>query len=142
VSETPFLPVAEPEGASAPSPAVTMRAIDVIRQRTVTARRMLRVPEWELDLYFGPLTANDFLGIQDREPKTIIERNLMLLVMKAQTEDGRPLFAFGDMHVLKNEVAFPILTRLIEFMFESAFPSVEAATKELAVDPTSASGSA
>jgi len=115
------------------------RSIDVIRRASRTERKMIEVAEWEgLKLYFNKLTTADIQGIADRNPKDTIERNMYLLVSKAQVESGEPAFNVGDLHFLRSEADFMVVQRVINFMFESAVSSVEEAKEAIKEDPISA----
>jgi hypothetical protein len=54
------------------------------------------------------------------------------------------MFTFGDIHFLKTEADFVVLQRVVNFMFESAYASVDASVdakkKEIKTNPPSASG--
>jgi hypothetical protein len=118
------------------------RAIDIIRRASRAERRMLEVPEWEgLKLYFGRLTTGDVQGTAERNPKDMIERNIYLVIAKAQLEDGTPAFNVGDKHHLTHEADFMVTQRVINFMFETASISLAAATEAIKEDPTSAPAS-
>src|SRR4051812_43192759 len=115
------------------------RLIDVVRRSSRNERRLITVPEWEnANLYFGKLTTADVQGVADRNPKNTHERNMYLLVAKAELEDGAPAFDIGDLHFLKTEADFMITERLIDFMFQVAVPTVADAKEEIKKDPTSA----
>jgi len=117
------------------------RAVDQIRHFSARDRQSITIPEWgDLTFYFTKLTVNDWEGVSERDPKTPLERNMLLLALKAQGEDGKPVFQMGDMHALRSEADFTVVQRLITFMFQSSMPSVAAATEKLEADPTSASG--
>ena len=115
----------------------TLRAIDKIRAACAATRRQLVVPELGIEMYFGKLTTADVQGVLERDPKTTLDRNIMLVAMKAQDVDGKPLFSMGDVHTLKAEVDFVIMQRIIDFMFDTAYPNIEKAEEEIKSDPTS-----
>ena len=95
------------------------------------------MPEWDnMDLYFGPMTVADIEAIEERDPKSGHERNLILLVHKAKNADGKPLFQMGDVHHLKTEADWIVLQRVFAFMFETAL-SPEEAREKIDSDPTS-----
>lgn len=115
------------------------RAIDVIRRCSVEQRRSIKVPEWEgLELFFGKITVADMQAVEEREPKTPQERNVILVIHKAQDKAGKPVFSFGDMHYLVTEADFVVLQRVWNFMFESAYTPAEA-KEAIKTDPPSAS---
>lgn len=134
------------------APSVTsappMRAIDKIRQAFSNAARPIRVPEWDLTLYFGPLTVGDMLKARayadahvaaDGAPKDepYLRRNLRLVILKARDADGRLLFQMGDLEYLESEAHFGITERVIEFMFQTAVGVEEA--KRVLDDPNAQS---
>lgn len=118
-----------------------MKAIDIIRQASQTARRSIEIPEWRdpdghpLVLWFGRLTAADLQAIEERQPRDHHERNVLLLIHKAQDEGGQPIFEFGDRLALLREADFVVLQRIIAFMFERTYPTVEAAAEALRANP-------
>ena len=116
--------------------AVTLRPIDRVRQSYDRSLRSIVIPEWDnLELYFGKITQADMEAVDAREPKTKFDRNLLLIVHKARTADGKPAFQESDRVYLKSEADFVILTRLVEFMFGAAF-DLEALKAELDSNPT------
>jgi hypothetical protein len=79
--------------------------------------------------------------VEAREPKDTWERDLILLIHKAQDEDGGPLFAIGDKHYLLTEADFVVVRRVVNFMFLTAMTNKEdqeEARAQVATDPTSA----
>lgn len=129
-------------------PGPGTRAIDVIRAKSVLERRKLEVPEWGLTFWFGKVTVDDMEAVDNRRDEngqiSRQERNLIMLVSKAQAEDGTPMFTMGDVHFLKKEADFVVLQRVINFMFESAYTSlkdVKEKKEAIAANPPSASGS-
>jgi hypothetical protein len=117
------------------------KAIDIIRRATSNERRSIEVPEWEnLKLYFTRLSTLDIQSTSERNPKDVIERNIYLLIAKAQLEDGTPAFELGDRHFLLT-ADFMIVQRLIGFMFETASVALEDAKAAIKGDPTSAPAS-
>jgi len=117
----------------------TQKAIDIVRASSAKARRSIVVKEWGgLEIFFGKITVSDMEAVEERDPKTPQERNLILLCNKAQDSEGHPLFDKGDIHFLRTEGDFVILQRVFNFMFESAYNLAEAKA-ELAKNPSSAS---
>ena len=114
------------------------RAIDKVREAYSSDRKKMHVPEWDLDLYLGPVTVDDMEAVDARDPKTPWDRNLILLVHMAKNENGKPLFQMGDIHVLKNETPFLVLQRIIGEMLSSVVEAAEAEA-ELEENPTSVS---
>lgn len=126
------------------------RAIDKVRAAYRNRRRKEEVPEWDMTLYFGPLTTADNeavdLRMQDEDgldPEVRkYDRRIYLLIHKAELEDGSRAFDFGDFHYLKNEADFMVLSRLWAVMFQGALQigeDVEAAKKKS--EETGSSGS-
>lgn len=114
------------------------RAIDRIRSASTAARRKIVVPEWgNLELYFDRLTVSDMEAITDQEPKSTFDRNIRLLVHKAKDADGKPVFSSGDVVYIKTEADYLIVQRVIGFMFETAYGTVEEAKEQLREDPIS-----
>ena len=122
-----------------------MKAIDVIRRHTIDTRRAKTISEWHVDgeplvLYFGKVSVEDMEAVAERNPKNTFDRNLIMLVSKAQSEDGSPAFDFGDIPFLR-KADFIIVQELINFMYETSYGSVEEAKEKNKKDPTSAPSS-
>jgi hypothetical protein len=118
-------------------------AIDKVRSAYQARRRKHVVKEWDnLEMYFGPLTAEDMESVKTRvkDPDSDYEQNILLLIHKARDKEGKPLFAFGDKQVLMKESDLVVLQRAINFMW-SGVPSLEEAREEVAENPTSDSDS-
>ncbi len=121
-----------------------MRAVDVIRKRYMGERRCLVVQEWfdedeyqkGLEMWFPPMTGNVMEQVADREPKNDFERQLMLMVLTATDEGGKPLFRMGDISHLRERAEWSVLQRVFEFML-SPWITKEDADKMIAEDPTS-----
>lgn len=151
MSETAEQPVAVPDetihpiAPPAPPPPVEptppLRPIDIVRRRSRLARRSIVVPEWEMTVWFGKLTVSDMEATGAREAKSTLERNLVLLTIKAEDEAGAPLFASGDLHFLKQEADFVVIQRLLDFMFASAagLPTPLEEADRIAASPPSGS---
>ena len=133
------------EGDKAPetpvaSESTTMRLIDVIRSSSVSARRSITVPEWGgATLWFRKMTIADMKAVEERAPATAQDRNLILLVNKAEDEAGRPLFTQGDKHWLEHDADLSVVLRVITFMHKSSYESAEEAKTEVVSSPPSAS---
>lgn len=118
------------------------KAIDIIRRASRSERKCIEVPEWEgLKLYFAKLTTADVQSVAERNPKDVIERNMYLMIAKAQDEDGAPAFELGDRHFLNSEADFLVVQRVVNFMFESASVTMDEAKQAIKEDPISAPAS-
>jgi hypothetical protein len=118
------------------------KPIDVIRRCSSLDRRELVIPEWDdMKLYFGKLTAQDWEGVESRNPKTDMDRHLMLLILMARDEKGEPAFEMGDRVLLKKEAPLNVLQRVINFMYEGTYESIEQAEEAIEGNLTSDSGS-
>lgn len=101
-------------------------------------RRSIVMKEWGgAEVWFGKLVANDMLSVEERSPKNHIERNLILLTMKAENKDGTPLFGVGDLHALKSRIPWTQLSALIAFMYESMAMGGKEAAAAVAENPPS-----
>jgi len=122
-----------------------MKAVDLVRKRYMGERRCLVVKEWVdeefypdgLEMWFPPITMNTMQEVEARDPKDNLERQLLLMVLNAVDEGGKPLFNTGDTHALRNETEYAILQRIFDFML-SSWVTKEDAVKMVADDPTSA----
>ena len=118
-------------------------AIDKVRNAYQAKRRKYVVKEWDgLEMYFGPLTAEDMESVKSRvkDPDSDYEQNVLLLIHKARDKEGKPLFVYGDKLTLMKESDLVVLQQAINFMW-SGVPSMDEAREEVAADPTSDSGS-
>lgn len=104
-------------------------------------RRHFDVAEWgeagqPLRIYFQPMTLAekqklDFIG--EREGK--VARLADALIMKAQTEDGKPMFTLDDKHTLRNLVDPNVIADVVIEML--ATPTPEEAAKNSTGTPSS-----
>ena len=114
------------------------RPIDVIRRCSSAMKREIVVPEWEgMTLYFGKMTAADWDAVEMRNPKTDMDRHLLLLIKMARLEDGTPAFQMGDRTYLRDEAELTVLQRVIAFMYEGQYASVEQAEEAIEGNPVS-----
>lgn len=117
------------------------RPIDVIRRCSSLNRRSITIPEWEdMTLYFGKITVADWDGVEARNPKSDMERNLLLLISMARLEDGTPAFQGGDKMYLEREADFAVLQRVLNFMYEGAYEGLEQAEAAITENPISVVG--
>lgn len=117
------------------------RAIDRIRNSYMGEKKCINVPEWDdLDLWFGPITPSAMEKVDDRDPKTNLDRQMLLLVGMATDEGGKPLFEFGDVKHLRDTTEFTVLQRVFDFMLSSWLDKKDA-EKKIKKDPTSAGDS-
>lgn len=115
-----------------------MKPIDRVRNAYQGKRRSIVVPEWgNLELWFGPLTVEDMVSIDERVGGNgnLYERSIYMLIHKARTQQGEPIFAFGDVKVLKTEADIAIVNRIIAAMTTDV-PTLEQADEAIATDPT------
>lgn len=133
--------------------------IDRITKIRKETRRRIEVPEWSepegdpLALYFSVLTTADIRAVRDRmradeglDPdKNREEQRILLFIQKAELEDGTQAFEWGHLEQLKQSAEHATLSRLIAFMYESAFSedirSLAEAKKKSGKTPSSSSGS-
>jgi len=104
-----------------------MRTIDKVLKARSENRRSILVPEWDETLYFSPLTTNDMISVADRmqdegkeASKNELERRVVLLIQKAELEDGSNAFEWGDRITLMESAEWDVLQRVIAFMYRSA----------------------
>lgn len=103
------------------------RPIDKVLKARLDGRRHIHVPEWDLDLYFSTLTTNDMIAVADRMKEegrdaaaNDYERRIVLLIQKAELEDGTKAFTFGDRMALMESADWDVLQRVVAFMYRSA----------------------
>lgn len=104
-----------------------MRTIDKVLKARSENRRSILVPEWDETLYFSPLTTNDMISVADRmqdegreASKNELERRVVLLIQKAELEDGSNAFEWGDRITLMESAEWDVLQRVVAFMYRSA----------------------
>ncbi|HEX7048657.1 MAG TPA: hypothetical protein VF188_00475 [Longimicrobiales bacterium] len=126
--------------------------IDRVVARYRDTRRRVEVPEWDVVLYFGPLTKADILAVEQRmrdedgkEPdKHRHEKNILLIVQKAELEDGSKAFRWGDRHTLFEKAEAAVLDRLLLALYSGVVPltreGVEEGKDGSEATPTSTSG--
>lgn len=119
------------------------RFIDKLRERHREQRREIEVPGMEETLYAAPLTTADIQAVEDRmeakglDPeKNEHERRALILIQKAELEDGSPAFRSGDLRFLLNEVDYMTLQRLYAGVMTSTV-DLESAKKESESTPPS-----
>lgn len=134
----------------APAAENGRRPIDKIRQATRDKRRSIEVEDWDLTLYFAPLTTADVEAIDAAmeddgiDPqKNQHDRRIRQLIEKAELEDGTKAFRPGDAHYLKTEADYMTLQRVIGAMYKSTLPmseeGIDEAKKDSGMTPTSGS---
>lgn len=122
------------------------RFIDKLREQHKEQRRKIEVPGMEETLYATPLTTADIQAVEDRmedrgwDPdENEHERRALILIQKAELEDGTPAFRSGDLRFLLNEVDYMTLQRLYAGVMTSTV-DLESAKKESESTPPSDSG--
>lgn len=128
------------------------RLIDKVLAHHRASRTKVEVPEWGVDIYFGPLTTSDMIAARARagsstdedgnpvvDPGAEEQRRLVLLVAKAEFEDGTAAFNYGDIEVLKTRAHWSILQRLIAAMYQSSVRTVAEGKDESTSTTSSAS---
>lgn len=113
------------------------RLIDRIVAKSPTDRRMIHVPEWEVDIYFKPLTRAQ---IDQAIPKDI-ERpvgteRLLVLAHMAEDADGKRLFRQTDVEKLRQHAEVTVLSRVEAFLWRTVTPTVEEAEEDLGKTPS------
>lgn len=111
----------------------SVRPIDRVVQARRQARRSIVVPEWDgLALYFSPVTTLDVQAVHDRmredgrdAEQNQLEKRVILLIQKAELEDGSRAFEFGDRIALMENAEWSVLMRVIGFMYESALSGAD-----------------
>jgi hypothetical protein len=120
---------------------VPFRVVDAIRAHHAGGRRAIVVPEWRspdgtpVTVHFGRLTSGDLSRATAEAEQDLFLRNLKLLIAKAEDAEGKPLFASGDLHVLREQADYAVLARVIAFLLEEVLAPVKAEAL-LTTDPT------
>lgn len=102
-----------------------LRPIDRIRRAFRRDAEKVAVPEWEMDVYFHPLTIADQQAVasivrrETGKESDPMEENIQLLILKARDEQGKPLFVGGDAHFLKTEADARVINRVSTLMYLS-----------------------
>jgi hypothetical protein len=112
------------------------RAVD--RLRVTMDRSRVRAEVFGVEMFFEPLTFADLAAANARTPGSDEERNLILLVLKAKDAEGKPVFSWADLPVLRTEVPVQRLRVALEAMY-GALVSEKDAETELGKTPASTS---
>jgi hypothetical protein len=117
------------------------RLIDRIISKSVTGPRSLYIPEWDVELFFEPLTR---AKMEEAMPKDNMDRpfttqSLFLLVHMAKDKEGQPVFRRNDIEALRTKADLAVLTRVETFMWGTVLPNEKQVDEEMAADPSSAS---
>lgn len=103
-----------------------IRPIDKIRQHTTDERQKLELSEFGLTLYFRPLVPQDHVDIEERggEDMSEQERRVMLVIQKAELEDGSSAFRWGDRPYLLREVPSVTINKMVAKMYSAAISNL------------------
>lgn len=118
--------------AAAAGQGLQLRPIDQVRKAYRQRLRPVEVPEWDMTLYFGPLTTADSIAVAEREPRNEYEKRILLLIQKARLEDGSPAFTWGDKMVLIQEAENKVLNRLLAALYGVALGDSDVEAEEVA----------
>lgn len=131
------------DAIAVPATPEEVRPIDKIRAAFADKFWELYVPEWDLTIYFRPMTQADLQAAELARGSELgrFEKNVNLLVRKARNKDGMPLFQPGDCHALMNEARFEVVQRCINFMYSCGSLSLQEAKIELGNAQSSATTS-
>ena len=114
-----------------------MRAIDRIIKAARANRDSVHVPDWDLDIYFGPVTSRDQQEVYDRMKKVGIDNpfsdipkmHILTFIQKAEAEDHTRLFEWGDEdNLLRYAPAF-VVEKVINRLYEGSTGGIEEAKK-------------
>lgn len=87
------------------------------------------VPEWKLDIYYGPETIESQDKYLDLLLKRKTEGYVELLIARARTADGKPLFRPADRLAFMREADPDLVTRVGTRIFNDLEVSVDDARK-------------
>lgn len=129
--------------------ATTPRAIDAVIQAAARRRRAVEVPEWGLTLWFSPVTTADRIAVSERmgDRKDVdseayrLESQILLLITKAELEDGSPAFSFGDKEYLLRKADYLVIQRLIAELYRVSIPVPTVDEAKGSSERTASSGS-
>jgi hypothetical protein len=111
------------------------RFIDRVLRAEQQARKTVAAPWWGTTIYFRPPTLHVLDAIEQRAPKTALERMAVILLMLAEDEEGRKLFNSGDLYHLMHEVEADHIRQIVEAMLGIKYPTVQAAKEAIEQDP-------
>jgi hypothetical protein len=80
-------------------------------QRLTAEKKTVHVPEWDMEVYFSPLTIKEYTQA-DKNSKSTAELGLNLIVLKARNSNGDLLFKWEERHDLMRMMPVDIMTRL------------------------------
>lgn len=95
-------------------------AIDILRRKFRSDRTVLELDG--LTLYFPALTGRAIRSVAEKmgdKPDNVseeawrFERNVMLVIHQAETEDGKKAFAFGHKEYLMDGIGYSTLQKMI-----------------------------
>ena len=146
------VPYVSPNGNAPMTPPAqqmtALRAIDRARDSFYRARGIHSIPEWAgadgrpLEVFFTAVTAADLESISAKTPKTTVESQALLIILKARDEHNVPLFAHGDLYALLNEVEYTVLGDLFTAINSlTGIKTAESAEKKLSTTPATVSDS-
>jgi hypothetical protein len=119
-------PEPQPNGAAAP-----LRAIDRIRRLERANRRSMECPWWEMTVYWRPTTLADYDMVEERKPRNGVERMILILIHKLESENGDRLFDWGDKLYLMREVEAVHLQDIADQVLGVRYKDKEAALAAL-----------
>lgn len=104
-----------------------MSAIDKVKAHYDSlSRRVIKVPEWDLDIHATPLTVAErrqiYSGVEDGDEHTPIVRILMI---KARDEKGDPIFSKADEPHLMHHASPAVLFRVAADIMSTNAPDAK-----------------
>lgn len=115
-----------------------MRPIDRIIKASKDKRESFHVEDWDLDIYYTPLTPSDQSAIDKRlkgagldRTEDTHERDILTFIQKAEDEDGARHFEWGDQTRLLEHAPSAIVQYFIVKMYEGSLGGIKGAKKNL-----------
>jgi len=121
------------------NPDRSPRPIDRIRAAQRNLRKSHTVKEWDMTLYFPPMTyaaRNAVAAHMGEKPKDVPSEVwkrrewVTLLVSVAELEDGTKAFDLGDVDLLIETASSAILDQLVGVMFLAGVPDMPQTVEE------------
>ena len=118
----------------APNGGQPPRFIDRVLRAEQQARQTVAAPWWGETIYFSPITLAELDMIEERKPRSATERMAIILMVKAQDQEGRKLFSPGDLYHLMHGVDADHIRQVVDAIMGIKYPTMEAAREALEQD--------
>jgi hypothetical protein len=97
---------------------VLKKASDHFKEQLASGLKSIEVPQWESTVWFKPvMTLKEQTKIFEYHQKgQLVEALVQTLIVRAKTEDGKPMFQQAEFVFLMNEVDPEVVTKIVTTM--------------------------